>query len=908
MTRVTQLSLTSNFLRNLGGLSRSLERDQIKLATGLNYSKPSDGPLDVGQILGFRAQLTRITQFQANIADGHSQIDFVDDKLQSLLETSRAARTSVLQGVNGTLTRTDRLSISQDLEQKLRDIALTANLQLNGRHLFAGTRTQTLPFQSIFSPSDDQLADVLYHGNSRDIARRVGGGTRLDVNFPGDGIFLERTYTRQGKSLPPDTELGFSGTLVINGKEVTVGPADSLRDLADRISQRTDLGAAARVRDGALELFSRYAVDDLQLADKSNGDLLADLGLALRGPYTVGRNPINTAALPLVDSTGAIFQAAGDVASLAIDGDNDILNIHLGASANEGAAVSHIVRIPHGDYASVAELVAAIQGAADGVFGENRIVVRAVGNQIQVETAKQGAGITMGDLRIGGSIDGVQDTAADSATLNLIAGPTPVAQTNADIAGTDGTDRFFIDLGVLTSPDGVDHPPVEINLQAANTGTAAQLVDEINTQIRADVRLRGAVVASLQEGRLVIETTAAGKQIPATELAVTDAIPGVLTTLGRFTPNQAALRSNLPLTVPALITQANRELVVDLGPSIARSGVNIGPITLSIPPGTYNTSQALVAALNAEVARQPELAGQVIFAATSTAPNAAVRLQTVGMGSHLRGEDLAVSGSLAPVLRLGTYTVADGAGVAAGQGMSLGPRNLFRDLIVLRDDIAGLADANSTAKELTAEDGTPAGLFDRDILTVAFEGNTVHFRHRAGEGLGSILAEANRILRGRVTLEVGRDGRIVATNNEATPLLQFSLTAASPTGEPRTVFNGITAQLGTTVPGLGEARSGVFLDPRRTERASGVGLGELDLDVENLLGITAQIGARGNRLSLTSSVLTDTTANIQGLKTGVEAVNIVELITRLDAQEATLQAALNVGSRVLQPSLIQFLR
>lgn len=908
MTRVTQLSLTNNFLRNLGNLSRSLERDQIKLATGLNFNRPSDGPLELGQILGFRAQLTRITQFQTNIADGASQVDFIDDKLQSLLETSRTARTSILQGVNGSLDRNDRLTIGDDLDQRLRDIALTANLQLSGRHLFAGTRTQTLPFDSIFSESDDLLADVLYQGNSREVARRIGGGTRLDVNFPGDSVFMEETYTRAGKALPADIELGFAGTLVINDAEVDVLPDDTLEDIAARINQRTDLEAGARIRNGALELFSRYAVREIDLADQSGGDLLADLGLSFRGPYAISRDDIVTGTLPMIDSTPAIFQAAGAVTNLDIDGDNDILNIHLGGSANEGTAVSHTVRIPHGHYATVADLAAAIQEAADDAFGKHLVQVADVAGQIEIRTVKNGVAITAGDLRIGGQIDGVQDTASDAATLNLVAGPTPIPQTNADVAGTDGTDRFAIDLGTLLSPNGTDQPPIELDLRAANTGSNQQLVAEINEQIRADVRLRGTVEASLQGNRLVLQATEKGEHIPRTELQIVDTIPGVLTSLGGFVDRGATLRSGVSLTIPVIINQTNRELFLDVGPSISKSGVNIDPISLTIPPGSYATTSAIAAALNAEIQRQPELAGQLFFVAATAAPDSPIRIQTIPLGSHIRGEDLAVSGTLVGPLALAGYATADGGGTAPGEGTIREPRNLFRDLITLRDDLAELAYADSTAKEMTNDQGVSVGLFDGDVITLAFENRTVSFTHRAGESIGNLADEFTRILAGRGTVVVGRDGRLSVTNPETAPILNFSITASSPDGAARTVFNDVMAQFGTTVPGLNESRSGILLDPRRLDRATHGGLEELDLDIENLLGVTAQIGARGNRLSLTASVLTDTTANVQSLKTGIEAVNIVELITRLDAEETTLQAALNVGSRVLQPNLFQFLR
>lgn len=908
MTRVTQVSLNATFLRNLNLVARRLELNQTKLTTGLNFQRPSDGPLAINRILGYRTQLTAISQFQANVDDGLTQVDFVDSRLQSVVETIRESRTLGIQGANGTLARADRASIAGQLDQYLRDLGLTGNSALSGRFLFAGTETLRSPFEQFDAISDGYIEDVLYRGNQQTIERRIGGAARFGVNFTGDEIFLEQTATRTGKALPLGFPLGFSGNLVINDKEIAIAATDTLRDIERRINLTPELGASARIRSGSLEVYSDYAVREVEFADDQDGQLLQSLGLSLRGAYTTAQVPIDPLNFPLADSTPAIFTGAGPVASLEINGNNDILNVHLGANANEGTAVSHVIRIPHGFYQNESDLADAIQEQIDLAFGRNKVVIDDVGGALELRTYRNGATIGTADLQIGGLIDGTVDTASDSATLNLVAAPGPTPLTNATTPGADGLDRFSIDLGPLATPSGEEQGPIEIDLRGANTGSLSDLINEINAQIRADVRLRGAVTAQLVDGRIEFETTTKGGNIDPSQLALADLTPGILATLGGFAARPATLTTTGSPTLPLVTTPTFREFTLDLGPSVSRSGIQTGPLSMVLALGSYPTSQDVVNALNNSLNQQPEVFGQVQFETLNAAPNSPIVLRTVGQGSQYAAEDLVLGGPLFTDLGFATATPEDGAGVAPGEGTYTEPRNLFRDMIGLRDALLDIADDAAIAKELTTVAGEPLGLFDGDDITVTANGTTYVFQHRAGETLGDVVAEIGRILGSQAEVSLGRDGRIAIRNEGLGAITGFSITASSPTGIPRAVFNGVLGELPATLPIGTELRSGAMLDPRRAERANTIELGRLDLDLENVLAIESLVGARSNRLQLTTSLLLDSTANIRSLRTSLEAVNVPEIITQLSADQATLEAALQIGSRVLQPSLISFLR
>ncbi|WJQ81127.1 flagellar hook-associated protein FlgL [Brevibacillus brevis] len=77
---------------------------------------------------------------------------------------------------------------------------------------------------------------------------------------------------------------------------------------------------------------------------------------------------------------------------------------------------------------------------------------------------------------------------------------------------------------------------------------------------------------------------------------------------------------------------------------------------------------------------------------------------------------------------------------------------------------------------------------------------------------------------------------------------------------------------------------------------------------ENVLTERAALGARVNRIELVQERLANSEVNITALKSKNEDVDEAEAITQLKTQENVHRAALSAGARIIQPSLLDFLR
>ena len=905
--RITHNILTLNFLRNLNAISNRIERTQQQLSTGQNYSRPGQGPVEVGQIVGFKSSISKITQYLKNVDDGVSQAEYIDTRLQAIIDEIGRARDLATDAASDNLNLADRQATGQEVNLILESTFSNANTRFRDRYTFAGWETRAIPFEAIYNPGTGSIEDIYYSGDRGKIDRLVGDGDQLTVNVTGKELFMEQTYTLSGRQLPTDRELGFDGIITVNGIDVTIRPDDTLRDIQLRleaISNRTHV--FARIDNSRLVLESGYAVRAFALADNRQNKLLENLGLYVSGAFNVGMVP---PTLPIIDSTPAIFTGAGPVANLTYDNTNNTLNIFLGADANGGISKAANVFITPGTYASVADLIAELQIQIDRQFGAGKIKVSdAGGGVLQLETVATGDEIDAGDLVIGGPLNGYPDTASDSADLNLVAVVGNAPATPAGTAGTDGNDKIIIDLGPTTSKNGSDVPPQVIDLRASMITTPDDLVDELNYQIFQNDVLRGAVEVRLYNGRLYFETVKEGADVLAQDFQISEGATGTLAALGISDVSTPAQYVGSPLVFPFIVVAGfNDTVTIDLGPTVSVDGTDPAPITVTINAGIYGNINAIYNEVNSKILANPALNGSIHVEIGGPPGAEYLVLVSNKIGSGVRGEDMTVTGPLAGTLGWLAAGVVEGGGSADGRGLITEPANIFNTLISIRDDMMGFVGPKSKLLDAMNTSGELLSLIEGDIVTVTYDAGTFTFRVLAGDRIADLAESLQEIFGTRATVSVTTDGRIRIDNEETFQIHSLSISAASATGQSRDLFNQVMERIQDSIPGLSTATTEQMYDPRRYLRLGDEDLLLIDNDLETLLRHEAIVGARGNRLSTVTNLFTAEKLNIDELKNTIEAANYAEVLTLLSQQELVLQSSLAVGAKVLTPSLLDFL-
>ena len=85
-------------------------------------------------------------------------------------------------------------------------------------------------------------------------------------------------------------------------------------------------------------------------------------------------------------------------------------------------------------------------------------------------------------------------------------------------------------------------------------------------------------------------------------------------------------------------------------------------------------------------------------------------------------------------------------------------------------------------------------------------------------------------------------------------------------------------------------------------------LGGMDMALDNLLKYRAELGVKANRLDIVKSRIIQDKTNFEDILSRNEDIDIAESITKLKMLEVAYKAALGVSARIIQQTLLDFLR
>ena len=210
------------------------------------------------------------------------------------------------------------------------------------------------------------------------------------------------------------------------------------------------------------------------------------------------------------------------------------------------------------------------------------------------------------------------------------------------------------------------------------------------------------------------------------------------------------------------------------------------------------------------------------------------------------------------------------------------------------------------ARDLTVQSGDAGlGPASREALATELDG-----------ARDTLLAQANATYLGRNVFAGTSDAPTAfskdamgsyAWNGSATGTVDRRINA---TTTVRVDVNGATAFGDDTA--VGDTSVFKLLDGIATTlRAGGdatAALGNIDARMEKMLTQLAGVGARHSRVLTAQTELQSAQLNTKTQLSGIEDIDLAETILQLQSQQTAYQGALGAASKVLQPSLMDFLK
>ncbi len=144
--RVTQNITTSNFISYINQHAENLLKTQQQIASQKRINKSSDDPIGMGQVLGYRTNLAATDQYQENIEQGMTRLEFNEVTLDLASDLVNTARQLAENYSGSTLSAATRQSVALQVKDLYDQVMQMANSKFNGNYIFSGHATNTTPF------------------------------------------------------------------------------------------------------------------------------------------------------------------------------------------------------------------------------------------------------------------------------------------------------------------------------------------------------------------------------------------------------------------------------------------------------------------------------------------------------------------------------------------------------------------------------------------------------------------------------------------------------------------------------------------------------------------------------------------------------------------------------------------
>lgn len=188
--RVTQPELYRPLLEGVQNSTSELQDLRMAISTGKRVRFPSDDPLAARRILTFKDKLSELDQFSSNLVDARQILTQELSLFEDIQETFSEARAFVIEGIRGGFDANARKTFGTKVNNMLGSTLSAANTKSLGRYVFAGGKTDTIPFDTTVDGTG-KITAVNYKGDSKDIAYQIGERIDLKVNKPGSEVYID---------------------------------------------------------------------------------------------------------------------------------------------------------------------------------------------------------------------------------------------------------------------------------------------------------------------------------------------------------------------------------------------------------------------------------------------------------------------------------------------------------------------------------------------------------------------------------------------------------------------------------------------------------------------------------------------------------------------------------------------
>jgi flagellar hook-associated protein 3 FlgL len=181
--RITNQMQTNGAIRHIQENQEAMQRIQEKIASGKNFSKSSDDPVNASVSLGLRSSIRTLQSYIDNNGITQDWMNATDFAFQNMEDLANRAINLVQRGLNDTMGADERAnSIAPEMDTLLTQALEIGNTTHENQYIFSGYSVTTRPF-------DVSGNTVNYHGDAGIMQRSLAPNQSVAVNVLGDQAF-----------------------------------------------------------------------------------------------------------------------------------------------------------------------------------------------------------------------------------------------------------------------------------------------------------------------------------------------------------------------------------------------------------------------------------------------------------------------------------------------------------------------------------------------------------------------------------------------------------------------------------------------------------------------------------------------------------------------------------------------
>ncbi len=184
--RLSDRTRSSLTLENFQRTQSEIDRLATEISSGKRVINPHDDPSSYNVLMKYRDTTFQNQSYISNSRMFKSELELAENKVGDLTDKIKDLKQLLLEMGNSATYEQFKETYKNRLDTTMKSILNIANSKIKGRYMFAGSRSDTLPFDAVYS--GNEIIDVIYRGDNQPLVINSDSSGKINVNLSGQAM------------------------------------------------------------------------------------------------------------------------------------------------------------------------------------------------------------------------------------------------------------------------------------------------------------------------------------------------------------------------------------------------------------------------------------------------------------------------------------------------------------------------------------------------------------------------------------------------------------------------------------------------------------------------------------------------------------------------------------------------